>query len=67
MQELRKEHKRLKKNTLKSHKRMRRKEKYRKRDKMIHDDALKETNAFVKKLENYHHLAEVQDIKVHIK
>lgn len=34
---------------------------------MIHDDALKETNAFLEKLENHHYLAKVQDIKVHIK
>lgn len=46
---------------------MRQEEKYRKRDKVMHDDALKETNAFVEKLENHHCLAEVQDIKVHIK
>lgn len=35
---------------------MRQEEKYRKRDKMMHDDALKETNALVKKLENHHYL-----------
>lgn len=36
-------------------------------ERLMRDDALKETSAFVGKLENHHYLAEVQDFKVRIK
>lgn len=68
VQDLRKERKRLKKKYINSHEQhVRQEKKYIKRDKMIHDDALKETNTFVESLRIIIYLAKVQDIKVHIK